>query len=177
MPITPTGPLNDALYRLRGLLASSEAFQSFVGVAEADLGTPESEVLALSRIVEIGTREQTMPRAVIDLNNGANWSRVSIDGGAACRDATSLLLMLEAEIDTQYLATYGDAHFTFTNAVGAVMDDVWTIAHGSGEHNILIGQIQQISGPSRSSEPEAARSGDYYQSIFAITVGLSGGLR
>lgn len=133
MAVTPSGELSLCLDNLRNLVAASAAFQAAVGVDE------ESDPAAAAKaFVHVGGVEQDPddagadqpPLAIVRHLTGQEMERettTSWSSGGPFR----LTFLLPAPTDESGdLLGFEEAYVTFTNAIGAVRDEMRVLAQG-----------------------------------------------
>jgi len=163
MALSASGPLSLPLENLRALLAASSNFQSWVGAANAE------EAKASIHLVAV---EGTPSRPFALIAQGDSWEReASADGAKKHFEASGeLFLLFEADISEPYQGDPRDAELEFTNAVGAIVSDMESLAGSDGY--LAVRRIGLKEGPARSQGDEKSGSGDYYQIIFSVEWGI-----
>jgi hypothetical protein len=160
MPVTPTGILSEPLATLRALLAACPAFQAWVGAA--------SEAEALDRIhLLVAPAEGPYPLALIDFGDVAR-ERQAITNAAKwkMRAGSDLLLWLRSEAS----GDEPDATFTFTNAVGAILEEMEARAGDYSKGYPGLTAIEMPVPPQRTEEEDRPSEGDVFEVCFSCTL-------
>lgn len=178
MPVTASSILAEPAETLRTMLADCAALRTWFGAAdaaEAKLrihvgGVPEpvaDEGFTQAQL------ESARPLALIHIEpRGGGAAFKAYAGGSRnfFRASGVLSLIFEADIDSANVGNPQDAYLEFINAVGAVIDDLQTLA-GSSTY-LDIRAIDIAEGPWRVPEDENAGGGDYF--FVALSVAWGG---
>lgn len=156
MAVTPAGMVSLPLHYLRLSIADSAAFRTWVGAS--------TQAEALARIYINRETTPTRPFAVVAWDR--NWSREAISGGGRNYFEQRGDLMLMFEDDIADGLDEADAYFTFTNTVGAIIEDIEELAGQAGYLNVV--SIAVENGPARPTEDEKQETSDYYQALYRI---------
>jgi len=169
MAVEPRGLLSEPLAHLRRIVAASSTFQQWVGAADA--------AAALERVhyIDVDDDEAIRPHAMVA--TPPDWWCIRLSGGRGngYRDGGEVLLCLESDISTEYIATHGDAHFEHVNVVSGVIEDLLTLsgtADTDGAPLMDIAYIEGEDGPWRSDPVESQSDANYYQTIMRIGYGV-----
>lgn len=130
MTVDASGILSKPLEHTRLLLANCEAFQTWVGVAAGDLGTPTGVTEATEHIYLVAVNEAKddskavraarRPLAFVDFDDGADGTKDSEPVGWL--HSGSAIVAFEAVSDAE--TTDADAVMTLTNNVGAILEEI-----------------------------------------------------
>jgi hypothetical protein len=167
MSVTPTGILSLPLDRMRTLLASCEAFQTWVGVDSEDVGTATGIAEAKEHVYLLGLAEgQTQgasarsarrPLVIVSWGEDADGEPDS-EPCDYWLHSGSLWVMFEhlADPDSESLSTE-DAVLSFANDVGGILEDMYALAGTAGY--LTVTQWRKIAGPARM-DPESVSAGE-----------------
>jgi len=160
MPVTPTGILSEPLATLRLLVAACPAFQAWVGAA--------SESEALDRVHLLVTPENPPhPLALIDFGDVARERQAVTTGGKwKMRSGSDLLLWFRSEAS----GDEPDATFTFTNAVGAILEEMEARAGAYALGYPGITSMEMPVPPMRTKEEDRPSEGDIFEVCFACNL-------
>lgn len=157
MTVTPSGILSEPLANLRAALSQCAAFQTWAGAANA--------TEALESIALVEKDDLTRPFAVVD--DGDAYSNERLDSAGTFRDQGSLFLLFEDAVAEENAASESDAILAFTNAIGAILEDLWEITPGVFDMRSL----SKVFGPTRSDDKERVQGADYVQIAFRVQWG------
>lgn len=158
MPVTPAGMLSLPLANLRTALSRCVAFQTWTGAAN------EAAALAYISLVEKGS-SLTGKFAVVD--DGTEYTGESITSGATFHEEGSLALIFQGNVHTDYANSEVDAQLEFTNAIGAILEELITYC-GNNRDVFSISKFSKIFGPWRSDDEERNADNDYMQMGFWV---------
>jgi len=156
MAVTASGILSLPLNHLRTLLATCEAFQSWIGVADEDLGDPASVTAAAARIHLVAlnedhddakaTRAARRPLAVIGFDTGLDGAEDAANS-TYWRHSGPLLATFEQVVGEDEADSDADAILDLTNKIGAILEEVESI---NGKNALLkVTRWSLIDGPGR----------------------------
>lgn len=160
MPVTPTGPFSLPLARARELLSTSTAFQTLASAVDA--------AAALNSIHLVAHTSPTRPFAIV--GHGPIWQYDRVQQYAAAEiGAASGQTYIMIEQTAGDGASIADAEMAFTNAVGAIVQDLIRLSAAPGK----LGIIRITAGQPRRSHPDENASladggGDYYQILLTV---------
>jgi len=160
MPVTASGMLSLPVANLRTLLSTVTSFQTWVGAVDA------AEALLRIHEIEVAQDSLTRPFAVVD--DGEEWTSARLDGGGAFRTEGALVLLLEEDVAVANQASERDAQYAFTNAGGAILEELWSLSGAGGTLHVT--GIEKIHGPARSEQNER-ETDDYMQMILMVRWG------
>ena len=184
MAVEPTGMLSKPLGHARTLLAACESFQGWVGVAAEDLGEPEGIAEALEHIHLVAfedaaqgdqseaayraARSVLRPLAVLALGSDF-FGDVDAEPAGYFRHGGSIVFIFEHLADPGEAGLCeADAALTFSNAVGAILEEVEALS-GTATYLHVTGHRKQF-GPARwSGEDVKAGQLEVYQVSFEIS--------
>jgi len=154
MAVSPTGIESTVLDTFRTTLATSDTFQTWVGV--------ETVAAAKARIypVKETAGNYTLPCAVIDVGP-IDRNPIAV-GISEQRGSIEVLFM--ASVDSEH--DDDDAAYAFLNQTGAVISDVEALV-GTGGYTNITG-VRRPEKPQRTSEDEAAPLGDAYLAQYTV---------
>lgn len=159
MSVAPTGILSVPLERLRGMVASSSAFQAWTGTTSA------TAAKARVHVVNVDDTDLVRPLAVVDWGDKLRWQQRSPDLHEPVGECT---LYFEADVSPDE-AGYQDAAYAFMNQVGAVLAEVFALSGQSGWLNLL--ETEMRGAPARPLKSQAVALGDFYAATFVVTWG------
>ena len=151
MAVAPTGILSTPVDLLRTTIATSAAFQTWVGAT----GTP-GEKLAFAKARVYVTREETftLPCAIVDLGR---TERTSIAVGVT-EARGSVVAQFQAPISGSH--DDADAAYTFENVVGAIVAEMEGLI---GPAYLAFTNARSLQPrPQRPKEDEAKTVTDFY---------------
>lgn len=159
MAVTPTGMLSFPLANLRVALSACESFQEWVGVDQET----DPEVAALDYIGLVERAASTGNFAVVD--DGDEFVCDALDTGSAFSDRGNLVLLFQGDVGSGDANSETDAQLTFTNAVGAIIEELWT----SVDRSVFsLDGLSKLWGPARAGDVERKGGADYVQMGFAV---------
>jgi len=159
------GPISTAIETMRGMIASSAAFQAWTGTASPSAATQRVHLFAVGE-ADIETR----PWALVSLPAGGFEMR-RVAGGAASFFATLGRLQVDFESGIAGGDTPALAEEEFVDDVEAILDEVLALA-GVGA-NLPLEDVERVGGPSRADRDEAAVVGDYYRLQYELPWGVN----
>ncbi len=124
--VTASGPLSTPLAGVRTMVAASSNFQALVHVASA------AEALSSVHIVAFDPDTQDLPFAHVFY--AEDFSFTAIAGGAShvFEPNHAVIVAFEAEVPQEYRDDPDDAMLAFLNTIGAILDDMMTLAGQGG---------------------------------------------
>jgi hypothetical protein len=160
MPVTPTGILSEPLATLRSLVSECPSFQTWVGAVDAATAAERIHLI-------VAPADGPFPCALIDFGDVAR-ERQAITNAARwkMRAGSDLLLWFKAEASGEE----PDATFTFTNAVGAILEEMEARAgdYAKGFPGITV--IEMPVPPVRTEEEDRASQGDVFEVCFSCNL-------
>jgi hypothetical protein len=165
--VTPAAGFSLPLDNLRDLLADCASFQTWVSALDAESAKADIYLVALSE--PVGPKR---PFALIAHREPAVLESRAIAGGVGQQfnDNGQVELLFEATVDPADAADHAAAELRFTNAVGAIVDEMKSLAGTNGY--VQVRAIGVLRGPARAHPNERDSEGDYYQVQFAVSWGL-----
>lgn len=166
--VTPAASVSLPLGNLRDLLQDCVSFQTWVGALDAASAAANIYLVALSEPVA-----DKRPFALIAQREPAVVESLAIAGGAGQQfnDNGQLELLFEATVDPADAGDHAAAELRFTNAVGAIVDEMKSLAGTDGY--VQLRSVGVLRGPARAHPNERDSEGDYYQVQFAVAWGLN----
>jgi|GEM_PF-5704059 len=159
MAVEPTGMFSKPLAAMADLLGECESFQTWVGVAAPDVGTPTGKTQALGRIHYIAYEDDekdsqddclaNRPLAIIGFGSGASGERQTEP--PSFDHSQTLELSLEAP---QTGDSERDIFLNYTNAIGEIVAEIESLTGEDG--HLLISSHRIIEGPGRPSDQAQA---------------------
>lgn len=162
MPVTPTTILNVPTESLRNSLSTMTSVQTFLNAADAAAALAKIYPVAMPRESTPGDGAYARPFILV-----SQPMRLRIGRGGFT--AGRLWLLFEADVPSQYAAVRSDAHYWFTNLVGAVLVNLPNALEQSGALLTYPVGITSASDTWRSDETDEA--GDYMSSSWWIEYG------
>lgn len=160
MPVTPTGILSEPLASLRDALASCPAFQTWVGAADADAAKASIHLL-------VAPEAGPYPLAIVDFGDTARQRNSTASGSKwVIRPGSDLVLLFRDEAT----GIEPDATFTFTNALGAVMEELEQRSGVYANATPGITEIELVLPPVRTIEEKRQTEGDFFEAAFSCTI-------
>lgn len=106
-----------------------------------------------------------LPLCIVDWM--PDWGRRSTSGGGRnyFEGSGQLLLLFRLAVNSTH--DEQEAAYTAQNALGAVLDDIESLAGVAGY--LDISEIRQVLGPARANEDEAATAGDHYMVAYSVS--------
>lgn len=163
MTIAPVGPLSAMVHNLRLMVADSDAFQVWVGAANAHQAMDRVWAIAAPPVslypwalVEVGDfiRQRTMVFAGSQFEYGAG---------------THLMLTFRGVAD----GDEPDAGYAFMNAIGGVIEDLEAMSgNQASPYQFTIPAISTAAPPQRIISPTRSAAGDFYEASFIIQKGV-----
>lgn len=167
MAVIPTGVLSEPLALAQTLVASTPAFQAWVG-AENTAGA-----LASVPLVGVDGPEVAPSRPFCMIAQSGEHEMTGVDSGPNFDAAGGLLLCFEADTAEEYRDSYSDSELSFTNAIGAILQGMWSLSRGPGGH-LWMNRLTLMDGPSRSGPVERKKGEDYQQVWYRLSYGVEG---
>ena len=159
MPVTASGPISIPVDRLRNIIKDSASFRTWTGTATAVLAKARAYPFAKPRSGVV------WPHVVVGyLHRG--WS-TSIPMREYVREV-NLFASFEAIL---LAADDQDATYTFMNAIGPVITDMWINAGDGTEDRLDVQEISLIDGPMWENEDLRAGEGEVMWCRFMIRAG------
>lgn len=161
----PSGVLSAPLDALATLVSESSTFQEWVEEDDAEGALEHIHIDAVTgtEITDVSMDERKTiirPFALVCFDRLGDNLLSNFSG--------SLLLCFEANIDPDE-ESYRDNSYSFTNKVGAIIEEIRALSYGSGY--LLIRTISSVARHARSTPNDT--EGDYFQQWYRITYGLS----
>ena len=161
---TPSGFLSTVLAEAQLSVASSAAFQTWVGAT----GTPAEKLAAAKArvgIVAIDEASIERPCAVVDF--AASWRRAPVGGGARnWFETTGDVALLLMGPDVAAGASEQNAGLTFLNSVGAILAEMEALTGTAG--CLSFSSISREGPVTRTPLDERKSLGDWFEAIFLL---------
>jgi hypothetical protein len=158
MTTLPEGILAEPLGKLRDMVASSPAFQAWVGAADYDEALERVHVLAT-------VRNPAVPLCLVDLSDGFERERMLITNARPFEQRGSLVAYFRDAVDPTH--SDAEAAFAFCNRLGAVWSELERMAGNPGA--LLITSIGLAAAPTRIEIDRRQHAGDLYEAALTIT--------
>lgn len=166
MAVTPSGPLSvppDSLRTTLSTLPSVWAFLTSTGTPVTDATSALTKIYSIARPATATSGESAWSRPYILISDPKELT--THRGGYA---TGTLFLMFERDVPSSYSTSYVDAHYDFTNLVGAVLQAASIACEGDGTLFMQY-PIRTAVSPTRS-EPDSETT-DYMQAAYWIDYG------
>ncbi len=151
MAVTPTGPISVPLAAARTLLASLSAWQTWCGAEDAAEAAEFIHLVAFDQQA-LSDEDKLAARPLIALWGGDNAQADRIADPNTWSDSGDIDMAIVDLVGEQETAE--DQYLTFTNNVGAVMDEL-RAASGIGALNVtVIRRTSQVQEPNEQRRAE-----------------------
>lgn len=170
MAVVPTGILSLPLFNLATLLSKCPNFRAWTGTGNEAAAFARIEYQAVDDFNEdTGASTITHPFAMIQFSSQENWA-LNTAGQGAPSESGELILYFEDLVASENQDSQADAFFTFSNALGAIITDVFNLAVPNGLC-VPLQSITSFDGPYRDPKTRAATSAEMNNWAFKVSWG------
>ncbi len=162
LPVEPMGLLSLPFMAARDIIASSAAFQEWIGSA----GNKEA-ALARVHIISAPTDAPT-PWALLTLGTFVR-DRVTLKDGEPFTQRSGSVVTAFFRDDVADDAVEPTAAILFCNAIGAVWNDVERKAGIHKQSRLAINSMEMTADPARIPKEQRGQVGDYYECAIELT--------